>query len=414
MVRVVLLIAGVLLTSVPAPAAQLIALWDYPATAPPGVTFVLTMLPATGADPQQRSTTGTPCPTEAVPTSTTRCSVFACPAPGVYTFWVQASQGSQMSATSNVLTCQITGDTPCTCTTLDNTIPSSAPNPANVQVASTPPPATTVPSSDTPPVSSTAPAAPPPVAVLQPLRTDATNLVLSWDYPRDAAQVPTRFLISYTTNASPTPALYAVPVHEVTACSTLPSPDANIWCARLACPGLGTFTFTVEADYGDHLGTASNVETCTIASPSLPCTCTPTESTRPPAVVSTAPLSPASRPAAAAAPVVALTAQAPDVAPSPTSPAPPAPVETPTPPVLPLPVPPVTSTAPTASDGPSVSSTPILPDVPVLPAATIPPVLTSQAGPVETMTSQSPTKPPLPPRRRWPYILRKHHQRHRH
>ena len=285
MLRTVLLLTVSLLGGVvPLHAAQLAAVWDYPTDAPPGVTFVLTMTSASGESPQQTPTTGTPCPTAVQPTATTRCSVFACPAPGIYTLWVQASQGGQLSATSNVLTCQIAGTTPCDCTTLDDTTPSSDPNPAHAQVS----PAVPLSDPAITPATPGPPGTPAPVAQLSTITAVDTNLVLSWEYPRDAsAPTPTRFLLSYTTPGSVSPTLYAVPLHEVTACATVSGADAHTWCTRLACPGPGAFTFTVQADSGGTLAPASNAQACTIVATQAPCPC---DGTTPPAIPLAPPL----------------------------------------------------------------------------------------------------------------------------
>ncbi len=287
-----LLLAVLVLRAEPAQAAGLAASWDYPVD-PAGITFTLTILPATSGTPQTMTVTGA--------TSLT----MPCPAPDTYTFWLQAKQGSQQSDPSNILTCQIITATPCDCTTLDNTIQSHAPDAATVLAAlqtQAPPDPT-----PTPPI---APAvAAPPVAALQPISAGGTNLILAWNYPRDSASTPARFLVSYATTATvpASPALFAVPIHDVSACATAPGVDANTWCSRLQCPGPGDWTFWVQADTGTRLAEASNHISCTIADTNLPCTCTPSRATAaPPLATPIAPLPVTTSASASAAPTQAV------------------------------------------------------------------------------------------------------------
>ena len=67
--------------------------------------------------------------------------------------------------------------------------------------------------------------------------------------------------------------LYAVPLHEVTACQQVMGVGPETWCARLACPGAGTWHFTIQADYGTSLAPASNTVDCVIADTPGGCAC---------------------------------------------------------------------------------------------------------------------------------------------
>jgi hypothetical protein len=106
----------------------------------------------------------------------------------------------------------------------------------------------------------------------------APSLWGAWDLVLGTHPPPRGFLLSVTSSDVPdTPLPMPVPWAR---CTAVPG---AAHCAPIGCPGVGTYTFWAQADYGaDGLSARSNIATCR-SSGRLTCTCLSAGAEGPPA-----------------------------------------------------------------------------------------------------------------------------------
>jgi len=245
----------------------------------PTTRYVLTITP--DGQPAQIQTitaqSGAAC--QGVPdrSETTYCTQLACPTSGLFTVGLQAIYPQATSSAAELHMGCLGEATACTCTTASaGTPPSTSSSPTQEPAPTTQAPAATSTQATAMPTN-----APPSTATatLDPITTSGSNLVLAWHQLRETGQIPHRFLLAYTKEDLSSLMLYAVPVHDATACQQVSTHSADLWCARLACPGVGTWQFTVQADYGTQVAGASNTQSCTITSTQSACQCSGSQTT---------------------------------------------------------------------------------------------------------------------------------------
>lgn len=237
-------------------------------------TYELTRTPEGGKAQTQAITAqqGEACGSTADITANTFCTPLTCTGSGMLTVSVlPILDGTDVGASSLTIGC-LADSTSCVCTnattTTEPTEPRSTGTSPTTPTSPSTPPGTATGTEPTTPTTGT-----PTVAQLDPLRTQGTNLILTWHHPREGTPSPERFLIAYTKEDLSSLLLYAVPLHDTTDCAQVATGSTDIWCARLACPGVGDWQFTVQADYGTSVAPASNRQACRITETQQACTC---------------------------------------------------------------------------------------------------------------------------------------------
>jgi hypothetical protein len=109
------------------------------------------------------------------------------------------------------------------------------------------------------------------------LPVQAAVLGLAWEFPRDYADQPASFRISYTSSATPGVDMDAmsVPPSAVGACTAFADATANTYCAVWpVCPAAGTvILFWVQAVWASGVTSdASNIANCLFLA-AQPCAC---------------------------------------------------------------------------------------------------------------------------------------------
>ena len=100
---------------------------------------------------------------------------------------------------------------------------------------------------------------------------EAKQLWAVWDLDLGSHVPPTHFILTVT---SPTGA--GVPPPMTVPWKTCTQSDFPVggYCAPIGCPPIGTYVFTVRAQYDEGVSAPSNSYTCTIPHPSSVCECT--------------------------------------------------------------------------------------------------------------------------------------------
>lgn len=105
-----------------------------------------------------------------------------------------------------------------------------------------------------------------------PLPVHAVQIWATWELDLGGHAPPTSFVLTVTSpSGAGGPPPMTVPYGT---CTTVPNVPRGSHCAPVGCPPVGSYTFSVQAQYAEGLSGPSNLATCTLT-PLTGCTCIP-------------------------------------------------------------------------------------------------------------------------------------------